>query len=118
MPIGWSALDVTEAMDEVEELASKAEPFLADAEARVRKATVITNLPEYMGQRLHRLIFTIEYRQNIKTSVARIRESIPKGAIEADCQARGQQSLGLDTEPCEVVQHNHFAEWLEQQMKK
>jgi len=118
MPIRWSALEVAEAMDEVEELVSKAEPFLTDAEARVRKATGIRNLPEYMSQRLHRLIFTIEYRQNIKTSMARIRESIPEGAIEADRQARRQQSLGLDTEPSQVVQHNHFAEWLEQQMKK
>lgn len=41
MPIKWSALEVAEAMDEVEELVSKAEPFLADAEARVGKATGI-----------------------------------------------------------------------------
>lgn len=118
MPIRWSALEVSEAMDEVEELASKAEPFLADAEARVRKATGIANLPEYMSQRLHRLIFTIQYRQNIGSSIARIRETIPEGAIETDRQARRQQSLGLDTEPCQVVQHNHFAEWLKQQMKE
>ena len=119
MPIRWSALEVSEAMDEVEEFASKAEPFLAAAEARVRKATGIRNLPEYMSQRLHRLIFTIQHRQNIKTSIVGIRESIPKGAIETDRQARRQQSLGLDTEPCQaVVQHNHFAEWLEQQMNE
>lgn len=113
MPIRWSALEVSEAMDEVEELVKKAEPFLADAEARAGKATGIRNLPEYMGQRLHRLIFTIQYRENIKTSIARIRESIPEGAIETDRQARRQQSLGLD-----AVQHNEFAEWLEQQMKE
>jgi hypothetical protein len=118
MPIKWSALEVAEAMDEVEELASKAEPFLADAEARVRKATGITNLPEYMSQRFRRLIYTIEYRQNIPTFIARIRESIPKGAVEAERQTGRQQSLGLDAAPCQVVQHDDFAEWLEQQMKK
>jgi len=113
MPIKWSALEVSEAMDEVEELVNKADPFLAAAEARVRKATGIAKLPEYMGQRLHRLIFTIQHRQNIKTSIVGIRESIPEGAIETDRQARRQQSLGLD-----AVQHNHFAEWLGQQMKE
>jgi len=118
MPIRWSALEVAEAMDEVEELASKAEPFLADAEARVRKATGITNLPQYMSQRFRRLICTIEYRQNIRTSIASIRGSIPKGAIEAERQAGRQQSLGLDHKPCQVVQRDDLAEWLEQQMNK
>jgi len=118
MPIRWSALEVSEAMDEVEELVSKAEPFLAEAEAKVRKATGIINLPQYMSQRLHRLIFTIQHRQNIKTSITGIRDSIPEGAIETDRQAKRQQSLGLDTAPCQAVQHNEFAEWLEQQMKK
>ena len=118
MPIRWSALEVAEAMDEVEELVSKADPFLAAAEARVRKATGIAKLPEYMDQRLHRLIFTIQHRQNIKTSITGIRESIPEGAIEHDRQARKQQSLGLDAAPCQAVQHNHFAEWLGQEMKE
>ena len=118
MPIRWSALEVSEAMDEVEELARKAEPFLAEAKARVGKAKGIINLPQYMSQRFQRLIYTIEYRQNIPTSIAKIRESIPKGAVEAEHQAGRQQSLGLDTAPCKVVQHDDFAEWLEQQMKE
>lgn len=117
MPIRWSGLEVSEAMDGVEELVRKAEPFLAEAEARVAKATGIRNLPQYMSQRLQRLIFTIQYRQNIKNSIATIRENIPGGAIEADSQARRQQSLGLDTAPHKVEQHDDFAEWLEQQMK-
>jgi hypothetical protein len=118
MPIRWSALAVSEAMDEVEELASKAEPFLAEAEARVMKATGIINLPQYISQRFRRLIFTIQYRQNILTSIAKIRENIPKGAVEGERQTGRQQSLGLDTAPCKVVQHDDFAEWLEQQMKE
>ena len=117
MPIRWSALEVSEAMDEVEELASKAEPFLANAEARVRKAKGIINLPQYMSQRFQRLIYIIEYRQNIQTSIAKIRESIPKGAVEGERQTGRQQNLGLDTAPYKVVKHDDFAEWLEQQMK-
>ena len=118
MPIKWSALEVSEAMDEVEEFVSKAEPFLAAAEDRVRKATGIAKLPQYMDQRLHRLIFTIQARQNIKNSITGVRDSIPEGAIETDRQAKRQQSLGLDTAPCQAVQRNHFAEWLGQEMNK
>jgi len=118
MPIRWSALEVSEAMDEVEELARKAEPFLAEAEARVRKATGIMNLPQYMSQRLQRLIYTIQYRQNIQTSIATIRENIPKGAVEGERQAGRQQSLGLDTAPCKVAQPDDFAEWMAKQMKE
>lgn len=118
MPIKWNALEVSEAMDEVEELVSKADPFLADAEARVRKATGIAKLPQYIDQRLHRLIFTIQGRQNIKNSITGVRESIPDGALEADRRAKRQPSLGLDTAPCGVVQRNHFAEWLAQEMNK
>jgi len=95
MPIRWSALEVTEAMDEVEKLLNQAEPFLAEAEAKARKATGITNLPQYMGQRIHRLIYTIEARERIRDSICGIRNCIPKGAIETDRQARRQQGFDL-----------------------
>jgi hypothetical protein len=121
MPIKWSALEVSEAMDEVEEMVRKAEPFLAEAEARVGKATGIMNLPQYMSQRLQRLIYTIQYRQNILNSIATIRDNIPKGAVAGERQAGRQQSLGLDTAPCKVAQHDdfdNFDEWMAQQMKE
>jgi hypothetical protein len=116
MPIRWNALEVSEAMDEVEELVRKAEPFLVEAEDKAGQATGIRNLPEYMSQRLHRLIFSIQARQNIKVAIANTRASIPEGAIEADRQKRRQ--LSLDAAPCQAVQHNHFAEWLAQQMEE
>jgi len=44
--IRWSALQVAEAMDEVEALINEAEPILAEAEQRGRQAKGIRNLPE------------------------------------------------------------------------
>ncbi len=95
MPIRWSALEVTEAMDEIQELLNQAEPFLAEAEAKAAKATGITNLPEYMSQRVHRLIYTIEARERIRDSISGIRNCIPQDAIASDKQAGKQQGLEL-----------------------
>jgi len=95
LPIRWSALKVAEAMDEVERLFNQAEPFLADAKAKAGKATGITNLPQYMTERLRRLIYTIDRSQDIRGSIARIREDIPQDAIEAEKQAGKQQGFDL-----------------------
>ena len=95
MPIRWSAVQVAEAMDEVEALINQAEPFLAEAEEKARQAKGIWNLPEYMGERLGRLKFTIERRQDIRLAIARIREDIPQGALEAERNRGPQQQLSL-----------------------
>jgi len=95
MPIRWSALQVAEAMDEVECLFNQAEPILADAKAKAGKATGITNLPQYMLERLHRLIYTIDRSQDIRSAIARIREDIPQDAIVAERQAGKQQGFDL-----------------------
>ncbi len=84
MPIKWSALAVSKAMDEVESQLNLAESFLAEAEAKVRQATGISNLPQYLDQRLHRLIYTIEYRDRMKASIEAVRDAIPDGVIEAE----------------------------------
>jgi len=95
VPIKWSALEVAEAMDEVEKLANQAEPFLAEAEAKARKATGIAYLPQYMDQRVRRLIDTIQARGRIRDSVSGIRGTIPQGAIAAERQAGQKQKLDL-----------------------
>jgi len=95
MPIKWSALQVAEAMDEVQELLDQAEPFLAEAQAKAGKATGITNLPQYMSQRVHGLIYAIEARQRIRDYITGVRNCIPQDAIEADRQAGKQQGLEL-----------------------
>ncbi len=96
MPIKWSALAVSKAMDEVESQLNLAEAFLAEAEEIARQAIGISNLPQYLTQRLHRLIYTIEYRDRMKAAIEAVRTAIPDGAIDAE-QARAkhgsQQSL-------------------------
>ena len=118
MPIRWSAFDLAQAMDEVERLTTEAEPFLAEAESKARKATGIANLPQYMDQRLRRLIYTIERRQDIGSAITRIRESIPQDAIEAERHSGKQQNLGLETGPCVIRKRDDFSFWLEQKMNK
>jgi len=96
MPIKWSAAKVSEAMDEVQQQLDLAESFLAEAERKAREATRISNLPDYMSQRLGRLIFTIERRGDMKAAVKSVRETIPDGAIEAERESTkhgSQQSL-------------------------
>lgn len=103
MPIQWSALSVAAAMDEVEALINEAEPFLAQAKQKAREAKGILNLPDYMHQRLGRLIGEIErviggtmpwsgqpYEGTFKASIKSIRDSIPSGAVEAE-RNRGKQ---------------------------
>jgi len=84
MPIKWSAIKVSEAMDEVQQQLDLAESFLTEAEEKARKATRIPNLPDYMDQRLGRLIFTIKRFEDMKASIESVRQTIPDGAIEAE----------------------------------
>ena len=96
MPIKWSAVKVSAAMDEVLQQLDLAESFLAEAEEKAREATRISNLPDYMHQRLGRLIFTVERRGDMKAAIESVRKDIPDGAIEAERERTkhgSQQSL-------------------------
>lgn len=84
MPITWSAVKVSEAMDEVLLQLGLAESFLAEAEKKAREATQIPDLPEYMHSRMESLIFTIERRSYMKAAIESVRQDIPSGAIEAE----------------------------------
>ncbi len=95
MPIKWSALEVAEAMDEVERLLNQAEPFLADAEIRVGQAKCTPNLPKYMHQNLGRLIYTVKARAAIRRAIESVRNDIPQDAIEAERQTGKQQGFDL-----------------------
>jgi hypothetical protein len=105
MPIRWSAVKVSQAMDMVEEQVMKAMPYLEEAGAIAGRAKGIDNLPMYITQYLDRLIFDIDraiggsYLEPIgrlRAAIKSVRESIPKGAIEAEQQSTkhgSQQSL-------------------------
>jgi methyl-accepting chemotaxis protein len=96
MAIKWSAVKVSEAMDNVESQVKLAESFLTEAKARAKEARQIANLPEYMTDRLIRVISQIERMDNVKSAIESVRDSIPEGAIDAE-HHRGrhgsQQSL-------------------------
>ena len=84
MPIKWSAVKVSEAMDGVEQQVSLADQFIAEAKAKAEAARNIANLPSYMDDRLVRLITQLERIDNAKEAIKAVRNAIPDGAIEAE----------------------------------
>lgn len=99
MPIKWSALQVVEAMNMVEEHVNQAIEPLEQAKLVAIEARKIPNLPEYIDQHLSRLISEIgrvtggvlpwnqqPYSGNVRAAINSIRESIPAGTVEAERQ--------------------------------
>ena len=84
MPIKWSAVKVSEAMDEVEAQVILADQFIAEARAKVEAARKIPNLPQYMEHRFLRLIDQLNRMEYIKGAIKAVRNDIPDGAIEAE----------------------------------
>ena len=96
MPIKWSGVKVSEAMDEVESQINLAEGFIAEAKEKAETARKITNLPQYLDQHLIRLIGDIQRIDNIKSSITAVRKDIPAGAIrveQASAKHGSQQGL-------------------------
>jgi hypothetical protein len=93
MPIRWSALRVSEAMDMVEEFVNQAAEPLEQARIVAREARNITNLPQYIDQHLLRIISEIDRAIGgsqwepigwLKTGIQSVRESLPNGAVEEE----------------------------------
>ena len=95
MSIKWSALRVSEAMDMVEELISQADEPLDQAKIVANEARNIVNLPQYLDQRLVRLIIDIERIDYIRNSIKAVRNELPDRAIEAEknTQSHGRQPV-------------------------
>jgi hypothetical protein len=96
MPIRWSPIEVSEAMDKVEAEVNKAAPFLEQARTIAREAKGIKNLPLYVLQDLNRFLGEIERSiggssfeptGRLKSAIKSVRDSIPDGAVEAERQA-------------------------------
>jgi len=87
MPIKWSAVKVSEAMDEVEKQVFLADQFIDEAKTKAEEAKKIDNLPEYISQRINRLIDQLERIKGVKESIESVRKDIPDGAIEAERDA-------------------------------
>jgi len=99
VPIKWSALQVAEAMNMVEEYVNQAIEPLEQAKMVATEARKIPNLPGYIDQHLSRLISEIgrvtggtlpwnqqPYPGNVRAAITSVRESIPTGTVEAEKQ--------------------------------
>ena len=98
VPIKWSALQLSLALDEIQEQVDLAAAYLIEARAKARKATNIDNLPVYVGDLLDRLIPEIARIERIKAAIKAVRDAIPEEAIEAErekLKLGSQQSLEL-----------------------
>ena len=84
MPIKWSALLVSEAMDMVDDLVNQASDPLERAKIVANEARNIPNLPQYLDQRLVRLVCDIERIDYIRSAIKAVRSDLPDGAIEAE----------------------------------
>jgi len=95
VPIKWSALRVSEAMDMVEEFINQAAEPLDQAKIVANEARNIVNLPQYLDQRLVRLIIDIERIDYIRNSINAVRNELPDGAVEADrkTESHGRQPV-------------------------
>ena len=95
MPIKWSPLRVSEAMDMVEEFVNQAAEPLEQAKIVTSEARNIANLPQYLDQRLVRLIIDIERIDYIRTSINAVRNDLPEGAVEVEkkSESHGRQPV-------------------------
>ena len=84
MPIKWSALRVSEAMDMVEEFVNQTVEPLEQAKIVANEARNIANLPQYLDQRLARLAIDIDRIDYIKSSIEAVRRDLPNEAIESE----------------------------------
>jgi len=87
MPVRWSALKVTEAMDMAVEFVTEADLPLSQAKIVATEARNIANLPQYLDQRLCRLIDQIERIDNVKAAIKSVLNAIPDEAIETETKA-------------------------------
>ncbi len=96
MAIKWSAVRVSEAMDEVESQVTLADDFIAQAKVKAEKARKIPNLPQYMDTRLISLISQLERMERVKLAIESIRNDIPQEALDEERRLASygsQQSL-------------------------
>jgi len=96
MPIKWSAVKVTEAIDRLEKLVDLASGPLEEARRVAQEARGISDLPQYVDNRLCRILDRIGRMNEITKAIGSVRESIPGEALTAEKQrlkVGSQQSL-------------------------
>jgi hypothetical protein len=97
MPIRWSAVSVSQKVDEIEELFNSVTPTLWQIREKAEELRRIPNLPGYIDQPAYMMTDKIgRFKDSMKGYVERIRNLIPKDALEEERKAMefgSQQSL-------------------------
>ncbi len=97
MPIRWSTIKVSEEVDEIEELMNSIRPTLWRMREKAEELRRIPNLPGYIDQPTVTMTSKVEnFNTYMKSFVERIRNLIPKEALEEERRAMeygSQQSI-------------------------
>ena len=97
MPIKWSAVRVSEEVDEIEELMNSVRPTLWRMREKAQELRRIPNLPGYIDQPTASMTSKVDnFNTYMKGYVERIRDRIPKDVLEEERKALeygSQQSL-------------------------
>jgi len=97
MSIRWSAVRVSNKVDEIEELMNSIRPTLWQIRDRAEELRRIPSLPGYIDQPTATMTFKVDnFNDYMKGFVERIRGLIPKEALEDERKATklgNQQSL-------------------------
>jgi hypothetical protein len=120
MPIRWSALELSQELDEAEAELAQAKPFIDRAMAKMREIRSLPHLPRYIDEPVMRLDYEIEQKLwlRIAAAIKGIRDRVPEGAIEAERGAGKQPSLELDIKPCTIRKDDDFDFWLKRQLNR
>jgi len=88
MPIRWSAVSVSQKVDEIEELFNSVTPTLWQIREKAEELRRIPNLPGYIDQPAYMMTDKIgRFKDSMKGYVERIRNLIPKDALEEERKA-------------------------------
>ncbi len=88
MPIKWSAIKVSEAMDEVEQLLNSITPTLWRIREKATEIRAIAHLPGYIDQPTSTMAWKVEnFKDYMKGYIERIRNLIPKEALADERKA-------------------------------
>jgi hypothetical protein len=97
MSIKWSALRVSQDVDDIEELFNSITPTLWRMREKAEELRRIPNLPGYIDQPTVTMTFKVDnFHSYMKGYIQRIRDHIPKEALEDERRAMeygSQQSL-------------------------
>lgn len=95
MPIKWSTLKVTEAVDLAERHLAEAAVPLAQARIVAKEALDIPHIPQYVDQHFRALRDDLDQLgSRLRERLERIRQSLPKQAMQAE-QKRADQGNTL-----------------------